>query len=798
VAEQLGRYRAERRLGTGAFATVWLAHDDALDAQVAIKVLADNWAHDDDIRRRFMEEARILWRLDSDRIVRVHAVDTLADGRPYFVMDYADLGSLADRMRTRVDAGQQYSQAEALAIAIEVAEGLTVAHGLDIVHRDLKPSNILYRTVAAHTGDARTERMVLADFGIARSMEGTVATTIAAGTPHYMAPEQAEGRADRRSDVYGAAVVLYELLAGQLPYPGESVGQVLRAQLTTTPPPMSTLRDDVDPRFDAVLARGLATDPDDRYGSVVEWADALRAIRDDPAEVGAAGGETAVRSEDPRATRTNVSAGSAASAGAGVAAAAGGGGVAAAAGGAAGGGSGPLVPSGPPPSGGSAGAGGSGGGTGARTRRKNQRVVAAVAIVLLVGLVGGIALATGGGGSKKASAAEIARESFDSTGSNPFTGTVVVPNVTIPKTIPNVPGAPTFPPKLTTAGAPTTIPASTPGLYGGTQQLSVCDVKQMLTFLQSNPDKAAAWAKVLGIPTAVIPTFVDDLTSVILRSDTRVTNHGFANGQATELQSVLQAGTAVLVDRFGVPVVRCYCGNPLTPPKTVDTPAYTGPSWPGFDPGRVVVVERPTTPIINIVLINILTGTTFQRPVGTDGRSDVNVTLKPRSPTSSSSSTSTTTTTTTTVAPTQVVDASHEGTVTASSTFPGGQYPASNALDGSAATSWFSAGSADGDTSTFTWQGARTDLITDVVITGNAQNADPSVRSGFGFNSITVQVLDGDVVKFSQDVAFPDASNGNSVTVKPNVKGQIVRLLLHGHQDPTCGGFGEIQVGVAR
>src|SRR5713101_4910353 len=105
VAEQLGRYRAERRLGTGAFATVWLAHDDALEAQVAIKVLADNWAHDDDIRRRFMEEARILWRLDSDRIVRVHAVDTLEDGRPYFVMDYADLGSLADRMRGRVDSG---------------------------------------------------------------------------------------------------------------------------------------------------------------------------------------------------------------------------------------------------------------------------------------------------------------------------------------------------------------------------------------------------------------------------------------------------------------------------------------------------------------------------------------------------------------------------------------------------------------------------------------------------------------------------------------------------------------------
>ena len=430
-----------------------------------------------------------------------------------------------------------------------------------------------------------------------------------------------------------------------------------------------------------------------------------------------------------------------------------------------------------------------------------------MAIVALVGLIGGIALATGGSGSDKASAAEITRESFDSTGSNPFTGTVVVPDITIPKTIPNVPGAPTFPPKLTTGGALTSIPAATPGLYGGTQQLSVCDAKQMVSFLQSNPDKAAAWAKVLGISPAVIPTFVNDLTSVILRSDTRVTNHGFANGAATPLA----VGVAGRYRRAGrqvrrAPSARCYCGNPLTPPATVDTPSYSGPSWPGFDPGRVIVVEPSPTPIINIVLINVSTGTTFQRPVGTDGGGDVNVTLKPAGTSSTTGTTTTkpsgTTTTlpasTTTTAPPQVVDASHEGSVSATSTFPGGQYPVSNALDGSAATSWFSAGNADGDTSTFTWQGSRTDLITDVVITGNGENADPSIRSGFGFNGITVQVLDGDVVKFSQDVPFPAGSNGNSVTVKPNVKGQIVRLLLHGHQDPTCGGFGEIQVGVAR
>jgi hypothetical protein len=156
----------------------------------------------------------------------------------------------------------------------------------------------------------------------------------------------------------------------------------------------------------------------------------------------------------------------------------------------------------------------------------------------------------------------------------------------------------------------------------------VCDVRQLVSFLQSNADKAAAWANVIGITPADIPAYVDDLTSVILRSDTRVTNHGFANGAATNLQSLLQAGTAVLVDKFGVPRVRCYCGNPLTPPQEVQ-PTYQGPSWPGFDPGRVTVIEASPTPIINIVLINIVDGTTFQRPVGTQGGSDVKVTIIP-------------------------------------------------------------------------------------------------------------------------------------------------------------------------
>lgn len=236
---RLGRFRLDRILGSGGFATVWLAHDDTLDAAVAIKVLAENWAHDEQFRHRFTEEARVLWRLESAHIVRVYGVDETAAGQLFFVMEYADAGNLEDRMKARLASGRQYSIDEALSLSVDIADGLVDAQKRDIVHRDLKPSNVLFKTA-----DDGPERLLLADFGIARSLENAGAVTIAAGTPHYMAPEQTEGRADRASDVYSAAVILYELLAGRVPFPYQSAGQVIRAQITEQVPPVETLRPD--------------------------------------------------------------------------------------------------------------------------------------------------------------------------------------------------------------------------------------------------------------------------------------------------------------------------------------------------------------------------------------------------------------------------------------------------------------------------------------------------------------------------------------------------------------------------
>src|SRR5579863_882010 len=107
--ERIGRFRLDRVLGTGGFATVWLAYDENLDAFVAIKILAENWSYNEEIRRRFTDEARILWRMESGHIVRVCGVDTTPAGRPYFVIEYADAGSLEERMESRTASGDRYS-----------------------------------------------------------------------------------------------------------------------------------------------------------------------------------------------------------------------------------------------------------------------------------------------------------------------------------------------------------------------------------------------------------------------------------------------------------------------------------------------------------------------------------------------------------------------------------------------------------------------------------------------------------------------------------------------------------------
>ncbi|MGA4845236.1 DUF6777 domain-containing protein [Streptomyces sp. G5(2025)] len=178
------------------------------------------------------------------------------------------------------------------------------------------------------------------------------------------------------------------------------------------------------------------------------------------------------------------------------------------------------------------------------------------------------------------------------------------------------------------------VPGGTPGLYGGTRAVGSCDVDRQVRLLTADRARARAFARVSGIEQAAIPDFLRGLTPVVLRADTRVTNHGFRGGSATGYQSVLQAGTAVLVDARGLPRVRCACGNPLKPPVALKgTPRHNGRPWSGYEPTRVIVVTPAPRPVINIVIVNIVDNTWIERKTGDEHGDRDRVTKPPVPPT---------------------------------------------------------------------------------------------------------------------------------------------------------------------
>ncbi len=175
----------------------------------------------------------------------------------------------------------------------------------------------------------------------------------------------------------------------------------------------------------------------------------------------------------------------------------------------------------------------------------------------------------------------------------------------------------------------TGVEATRNGLYGGTRDRGSCDVEALITFLDQNDDKAAAFARVQNIDPQDLPGYLRGLTAVVLRTDTLVVNHGFRDGRATPRQAVLQAGTAVLVDRFGIPRVKCECGNPLLPPRAPDAqPTLSGSRWATFDITQIVTIVNVQEVTINeFVLIDVITGEGFKRQPGSpsDGPVDTDI-----------------------------------------------------------------------------------------------------------------------------------------------------------------------------
>lgn len=251
-----------RRIGSGAFATVWLAYDEHLDSPVAIKVLADNWVDDHHIRQRFLEEGRFLRKVESPHVVSVYDAGELEDERPYLVMAYADQGTLADLVEVA-----PLPRSRAMAVITQVGRGLSALHDRGVLHRDVKPANVLFRTV--ENGRGPHVVAMLGDLGLGKAMDMSSRLTMAGGTPSYVAPEQALGEGlDPRADQYSLAALSYFLLTGRQPY---SHASLAAAENPLPPPPMGI----DNPAAEAVVLRGLARDREDRFPDVESFIAAL-------------------------------------------------------------------------------------------------------------------------------------------------------------------------------------------------------------------------------------------------------------------------------------------------------------------------------------------------------------------------------------------------------------------------------------------------------------------------------------------------------------------------------------------
>ncbi|MGZ6970385.1 MAG: serine/threonine-protein kinase [Thermoanaerobaculia bacterium] len=263
----LGRYRLLEKAGVGGMSEVWKAEDETLKRTVAVKVILGPVAADSSFRERFLREARLVAGLEHPHVLPVFDYGSATiDGAElsYLVMPLVAGGSLKGHVTGPVPPALAVTWLSAIASALDHA------HAKGILHRDVKPGNVLMDSQG---------RLLLADFGLARSAEissGLTATGAVLGTPLYMAPEQATGSVlDGRADQYALAVIAFELLAGRVPFSAESPLAVLHQHVSAPPPPLSSVLPGTSPAVDAVLARGLAKTPSERYDSCGAFVVAL-------------------------------------------------------------------------------------------------------------------------------------------------------------------------------------------------------------------------------------------------------------------------------------------------------------------------------------------------------------------------------------------------------------------------------------------------------------------------------------------------------------------------------------------
>ena len=268
---QLAGYLIEEQVGSGGMAVVFRARDGVLGRLAALKVLSPALAADQEFRTRFLRESQAVASVEEPHIIPVYGAGEV-DGVLYIATKFVPGGDLADVLQR---AGGALEPGRAAMFIEQVASALDAAHAAGLVHRDVKPGNILVDVMPG-----RGEHAYLSDFGLSKrsmAVSGLTATGTFLGTPDYCAPEQIRGSpVDGRGDQYSLACMAFALLTGNLPFRRPETMATLFAHLNDPVPPLARYRTDLPPGTDAVLARGLAKEPQGRYGRCGEFAAALR------------------------------------------------------------------------------------------------------------------------------------------------------------------------------------------------------------------------------------------------------------------------------------------------------------------------------------------------------------------------------------------------------------------------------------------------------------------------------------------------------------------------------------------
>jgi serine/threonine-protein kinase len=757
----IGRYEVIEELGQGGMAIVYLARDPYMKRQVAVKVLPRQFTFDPQFRTRFQREAEVIATLEHPSIVPVYDFGDHED-QPFIVMRYMSGGTLADRLNQG-----PLPISEVATLFERIGSAVDYAHSSGVIHRDIKPGNILF--------DSRGETS-LSDFGIAKIAESTAAFTGTGiiGTPAYMSPEQAQGEKnlDGRCDVYSLGVVLFQALSGQLPFKADTPMGVAIAHISQPVPSLLGVRPDLPPAFEAVIRKALEKDPAKRYQTASELAQAIKQAIGGMDTLPQKVDQTVLepidgtRIESPEGTY--------------------------------------IEPRSYSPAHPSQAASTQGTYTSAAPFAPAAKKSA---LPRLIGIGGGILILCLCVGLIAGFASGLIPNPFAS----PPTETVTPTSAPVSSETPALPATPVatqfVPVGLSTTYIEYILDASGSMLQTMEGKTRLQIAQEVLTArLRALPPNAQVGLRVYGH---------------------RIPYQGREAESCEDIELIvpIQAnGAQAIID--WLPSMQALGMTPMSASIQAAANDFT------FEPGRknfIVLIsdgeetcgDEPATVVqylkeigidfaIHVIGMDVDAQTAAQLRAISDvaggvyydakseadldaALSDVNQTMLPpadgatvvaeASPTS---------------IPEPNAEIASEGTVEASSIYDS-NYPASLAVDGELSTSWFSAGRIGGDANPFyIWEGQQDDFIASIELISNRSHQVVDFRTGFGFEEVTIQVLDaqGNVV-FEESAAL-EGTPDPDITVIPNVIGRSVRMLFSGGEAPDCGGFGELRINVVR